>query len=183
MANHHYLHRLEHGRFALRLRPVRWTLRLGWESRKTANGQFHDAALFNIGVDDESAATTLVLTFKLLLRLQHLDLPRSLGTLAYHSRANHRTAELHQMAEIIASNHAHTRLVEFGNRRNVIESALAQLLQDEMISGFFILDTPKERLFRLHDGGIHQRYRLQRSVQYLVSQSGIDRKQLLDTIP
>lgn len=51
-----------------------------------------------------------------------------------------------------------------------------------MISGFFILDTPKERLFRLHDSGIHQGYRLQRSVQYFVSQSGIDRKQLLDTI-
>lgn len=119
------------------------------------NGQFHDATLLNICVNDKTAATTLVLTFKFLLGFQHLNLIMKVTILINHSSTNHRTAELYQMTEIVASNHAHTGLVKFGDRRNIIESALTQLFQNEMTSSVFILDTPKKGLFRLHDGSIH----------------------------
>lgn len=119
------------------------------------NGQFHDTTLLNICMNNKTAATSLILTFKLLLGLQHLDLTMNGKSLVYHSSTNHRTAELNQMTEIVASNHAHAGFMKFRDRRNIIESALTQLFQNEMISSIFILDTPKKGLFRFHNGSIH----------------------------
>ena len=115
----------------------------------------HDSALLDVRVHHKATSTPLVLTFELLLRLQHLYLRIELIRGTNHARANYRAAELHQTTEIVAANHPHTRLVEFWNRGDVVESALTQFLPHEVLARFFILNTVNERLLRLHDGSIH----------------------------
>lgn len=173
---------LEHGGSALGITTVGRAFRLFLSFELHSDRHFHDSALLNVRVHHETTSAALVLALEFLLRLQHLYLRVKMIRGTNHARANHRAAELHQTTEIVASNHPHTRLVEFWNRGNVVESALTQFLPHKVLARFFILNTVNERLLRLHDGSVHQRHGLNGSVQNFISQRWIDRKQLLDAV-